>query len=128
MFPLALFASGLGLVIASVAAGEAELSLLVVFPIISGSGALFLLGAVLMIASFFIGFLSLATTEQTQVPSEDGATGRGAPVSDRAKYGGVVLIGPVPIVFGSTPRLALAMLAVGIAMAVALVCLLFLFD
>ena len=40
LLPLVLFVSGLGLVAASIATGEAELSLLVVFPVVSGSGVL----------------------------------------------------------------------------------------
>ena len=128
MFPLALLVSGLGLIVASVAAGEAELSLLVVFPVVSGSGTLFLLGAVLIIASFFVWFLSLTTTGQTHTTLSEGATGQGERASGGTRYGGVVLIGPVPIAFGSTPRLALAMLAIGVCVAVVLLCLLLLFD
>ena len=127
MLPLALFVSGLGLVAASVATGEAELSLLVVFPVVSGSGGLFLLGALLIAASFLIGFLwLLATAGQMPAPRNDGVAAPGEPAGGGTKYGGVVLIGPVPIVFGSTRRMALAMLVVGIVTAVVLLGLVFL--
>jgi uncharacterized protein (TIGR00304 family) len=126
LLPLWLFVSGLGLVVASVATGEAELSLLVVFPVVSGSGALFLLGAVLIVASFLIGFLWLATGYMPAPRYDDGTAAPGESVGGGAKYGGVVLIGPVPIVFGSTRSMALAILAVGIVTAVVLLGLVFL--
>ena len=124
--PLVLFVSGLGLVAASIATGEAELSLLVVFPVVSGSGVLFLLGAILMIASFLTWFLWLATTGHTPVHLDGGTAASRESTGGGTKYGGVVLIGPVPIAFGSTRRMALAMLAVGIVTAVALLGLMFL--
>lgn len=120
-----LFAAGAALVAAAVAAGDAEVSLFVVFPVISGSGGLFLLGAALVVAGFLAWFLALATAGAVGVPWQDTDAHDGTS-NGRTKYGGVVLIGPVPIVFGSTRRLALAMLAIAVVTAIVLLGLIFL--
>lgn len=120
--PVGLFVGGIVLIAAAVASGEAEVSLLVVFPVFSGSSPLFLFGTLLIVLSFIVGFLMLALG-QIQLaggglwPSE-GQAGQPAPGGTRREYGGVVLVGPVPIAFGSDRRIALIMLVVGIVLAI----------
>jgi uncharacterized protein (TIGR00304 family) len=102
--------------------GDAELSLVLVFPVISGSGGTFALGAVSLFAGVLLLFLSgslllaerqmgmgprvtrpaEADAREVRVPGPAGGSG----------FGGVVFIGPIPIVFGSGSfggRLMLAM-------------------
>jgi uncharacterized protein (TIGR00304 family) len=118
--PVMMFISGCLSIGYAVATGEADVSLVIIFPVFSGSGALFLLGIVLIIASFFVGFAMLAMG-----PPEQLAEGAPLPAHLRSleeprrttKYGGVVLIGPIPIAFGSDRNLALFMLAIGIVLA-----------
>jgi uncharacterized protein (TIGR00304 family) len=122
--PIAIFASGVALIASAVATGEAEVSLILIFPLISGSGGLFVLGTVLIISSFVIGFALLAMgqleVQQAMLdPGLEGLAREGQPRTER-KYGGVVLVGPVPVAFGSDKTIALAMLVVGIVMAVVL--------
>ncbi|HXQ78852.1 MAG: DUF131 domain-containing protein [Thermoplasmata archaeon] len=96
---VAILALGVALLVTSVLEGQASVSLLVIFPVISGSSLLFLLGVVLLI----VGFLTLpfalsdawervplAPSERPTLSSNSGSGG-----------GGFVLVGPVPIVFGS---------------------------
>ncbi len=120
--PVGLFAGGVVLIAAAVAAGEAEVSLLVVFPVFSGSSPLFLLGTLLIVMSFIVGFLMLALGQMQAGGAGnwpiDGARETGAPVSTKKGFGGVVLVGPVPIAFGSDRRIALIMLIVGIVLAI----------
>lgn len=133
LLPIALFIGGMGLIGAAVASGEADVSLVVIFPVFSGAGGVFLLGVSLVVLSLLIGFAFMAMGQleiaeyQRQVGGDvvrpDGPRG------GEAKVGGVVLIGPVPIAFGSSMKTAIIMMVVGIALAiVALAVILAIFD
>jgi len=114
--PVALFVAGACLI------GEAEVSLVVIFPVFTGSSAVFLLGTVLILLSFIIGFMMLAissseaesTRTKTLITEAKGEPDR------KAQYGGLVLIGPLPIAFGSNRNLALLMLALGVVLLIIL--------
>ena len=118
--PIAMFVAGMALIATAVATGEADMSLVIVFPVFSGSSLLFLLATLLVISSFIVGFVLMAmdherTEERVEAASEGMSSG--APRS-RAEYGGVVLLGPIPIAFGSNKRVALIMLVVGVILAI----------
>ncbi len=120
--PVALFVAGACLIGEAVATGEAEVSLVVIFPVFTGSSAVFLLGTVLILLSFIIGFMMLAissseaesTRTKTLITEAKGEPDR------KAQYGGLVLIGPLPIAFGSNRNLALLMLALGVVLLIIL--------
>lgn len=120
--PVGLFVAGVACIAASVAAGETEVSLLIIFPVFSGSSGLFLLGTAFVVFSFIAGFMSLmvgqAELAGAALGPAGGTLGDGR-VKRETKYGGVVLLGPVPIAFGSDKGMALAMLVLGIALAIA---------
>jgi len=104
----------------AVATGEARVELVLIFPVFSGSSGLFLLGIVLILLSFIIGFALLAMMQAELLNAPDGSV-ESKDIDKRrteTKYGGVVLIGPIPIAFGSERRIALAMLVAGIVVAV----------
>ena len=123
LVPILLFAAGVTLIGTAVAAGEAEVSLLLVFPVFSGSSGMFVLGTVLILLSFVVGFALLAMG-QVEAARLDGrglsSLDRGEDDSRSTRYGGVVLVGPVPIAFGSDQKMALAMLVLGIVLAIVL--------
>ncbi len=131
--PILMFIAGLAMVGVSVASGEADLSLVVIFPVVSGTGGLFLLGTAFVVFAMLLGvaFMTMGQVELAQHQRtllEDDA-GRRPPRGDGAKYGGVVLIGPVPIAFGSDMRTAVIMLIAGVVIAiVALAVILTLLD
>ncbi|MBN1677696.1 MAG: DUF131 domain-containing protein [Candidatus Thermoplasmatota archaeon] len=122
--PVAMFGAGLALIASEVARGEAEVSLLLVFPVFSGSSGFFLLGTLLIVLSFIAGFLMLlmgqlelqASSAWPQMNAEPGAEARPA----KKDFGGVVMIGPLPIAFGSSRNMALFMLVLGIVVAIVL--------
>jgi uncharacterized protein (TIGR00304 family) len=119
--PVGLFVAGVACIAASVASGETDVSLLVIFPVFTGSSGLFLLGIALVVFSFIIGFMALVAGQAELAGAmlgSEGAPGTAKAGTER-KYGGVVLIGPVPIAFGSDKRMALAMLVIGIVLAIA---------
>jgi len=121
MAPIGLFAAGVICIMAAVLSGDADVSLFLVFPVFSGSSSLFMLGTVLIVFSFILGFMFLMMGQMELARADldtfrtgaepDGPAGRG-------RYGGVVLIGPVPIAFGSDKGMALAMLVAGIVVAI----------
>ncbi len=120
--PITVFFAGMACIAAAVATGEAEVDLVVIFPVFSGSSGLFLLGTVLIILSFLIGFAILAMSQaelatNMALPS----TSQKLTVEKKTQYGGVVLVGPLPIAFGSDRKIAVIMLILGIAMAIALI-------
>lgn len=122
LIPIAMFLSGIACTAAAVAIGDAEVQLVIVIPLISGTGWLFVLGVVLIMASFVLGFVLAASFMREEAegsgvpPSLTGHPGEGVQRRE-SRYGGVILIGPVPIVFGSDKNIALIMLAIAVAVA-----------
>lgn len=125
--PIAMFLAGVAAIAFAVATGEADVSLIIIFPVFSGSSLLFLVGTLLLISSFISGFALMATEYGEPLDKADIApkkTGNGSRKS-RTEFGGVVLVGPIPIAFGSDKRMAMIMLIVGIVLAVILLGVLF---
>jgi uncharacterized membrane protein len=121
-----LIVAGLGLVAWTVADGAAHVALLLfVLPIAVSASPWFALGALLA----FSGLLLLLAGpwegtggEPAPTPPGPGTPGTAAPRSGSERsFGGFVLIGPVPIVFGSarlSRRLRWALAALGAAVVV----------
>lgn len=101
------FLAGVLLVIAAVMRGEADLSLVLFIPVIHGGGLMLRLGILLIVASFLLWFFLPFGGSSTSGKGESG-------------YGGVVFIGPIPIVFGSDTKMTRTMLIIGLVMAVLL--------
>jgi len=110
--PVLVFVAGVACIVVAAASGNAEVQLLVIFPLVSGSGWLFILGIVLIIASFILGFvLAASSMEEPPSPVETPSQRK---TGTQKRYGGVVIIGPVPIIFGSDRKMAFLMLVVAI--------------
>lgn len=97
----ALLGAGITLVMAggfllawAVAAGQAELTLLLIIPVVHGTGALMALSMLLIFVGLALTLMSIAWGTVGEI---DGTTQEGA----GKEWGGVILIGPIPIVFGS---------------------------
>lgn len=103
---LAVLAGG-GLLAYAVVTGQAEVGLFVVVPFVVGSGPVPLAGALLVMAGMFGLFAASARSlgpEQPPRPTEPSPTADEEP---RTEAGGVVMIGPIPIVLGSDRRTAI---------------------
>lgn len=116
--------SGLAALAGAVARGEASLYLILVVPVVVGTGPLAFLGILLVFLGFFLTFflgLSGAT------PSSDEPTQTPAVMSPGTarprRWGGVVFLGPIPLVFGSDPRMSRMMLILGAILFLALLLL-----
>lgn len=118
--PIAVFVSGLACIAAAVAGGEAEVRLFLIFPVFSGSSWLFILGTLLVVLSFFVGFAMVAVGGSDAHRSQPGSVEFHPPSAAQRKstYGGVVLVGPIPIAFASSRNMAIFMLILGIALAI----------
>ena len=98
LVPVALLGLGVALVAEAVASGGATLSLVVVFPVVSGRSPEFLLGVVALVLGIGSAFVVGAS------PSPSGGAVRPSGEADAlesGQEGGFLLIGPVPILFGS---------------------------
>lgn len=128
LLALIAFAGGVALVGYSVAVGESQVHLVLLFPVVTGGGAIGLVGIALVFLAMFLGFFSFARLSPTSPPAEvsPGPTGTATSTTPPAKFGGVVFVGPIPIVFGSSPTISKIMLAAAVVMTVLLLAFFFL--
>lgn len=113
--PFILFLGGLACLIAGIATGEGQAGIFIIFPFVYGSGWLMLLGIGLIFVSIIGYMFSLS-------PGDPGqrAPGQQKEWQMEKKAGGLILIGPIPIVISNDKTLALVLLVVGIAAAIIL--------
>jgi len=120
---ISLLIVGGALIGASVATGEGRVSLVVVVPVFWATSALGLLG----VGALFLGFAVLlfsgpwfqivpsgTPSVSTPPPGEPGATGA---KSASPRYGGLIVVGPFPVAFGTDRQLAMWMLVIGMVIA-----------
>ncbi len=97
LVPFGLFGAGVALVALALREGQAVVGIAIVVPFVVGTSIAFLLG----VAALFLGFVTLPLAFP---PAEETATLAPStpPAGEaRASWGGIVLIGPVPLLFGS---------------------------
>jgi len=121
----ALFVAGVAAIAIALARGEATLSLVLIFPVLTADGAWAVLGIALVVAAFFATFLTwTAPVEAAPEPIPPPPTMPAQPQpSPQRRWGGVVFLGPIPIVFGSDARVTRWMLFLGVLLFVALLLL-----
>ncbi len=95
---------GLCLIGFGIFTGELQVALFIIFPLVYGQGLLGAAGIFLIFLGFVVFFLSFSVET---APSRKEASGDESPPAEREKsrFGGVVFIGPIPIVFGSGKEL-----------------------
>lgn len=101
--------------------GEVEGGIIVIFPFILGSGVYGFFGVILFFLTFIFfmfGFISSVDSYREDQGISETKTS--------IKGGGVVLIGPIPIVFGSNWKIALVLLVFIII--IMIISILFLFS
>jgi len=130
----------------AVQSGEAEVGIFFIFPFVMGGGILMGIGILFVflgIIALLVGFMKRFTLvavdlmeEEPRPRSDKKGTGKKRPrtVGDQevrpartfggAKGGGVVFVGPIPIVFGSDTKVTKLMLYLAIVAVIAM-CLLF---
>ena len=93
--------------------GDAEAGFFFFIPYISGSGVFAFLGFVFIVASIFLFLFGLTSFIEDEIyqPEDSELKPR---KKTSIKGGGVILIGPIPIVFGSSWKLAIISIIIAI--------------
>jgi uncharacterized protein (TIGR00304 family) len=108
---LVFFICGVVIFAIGVLSGEVETGFVVVFPFLVGSGIHAFLGFIcvfIAILLFMFGFVGIVADTSSLKVEEDNEHYPQKKTS--VKGGGVVLIGPIPIVFGSSWKIAVIMI------------------
>lgn len=114
LFPAFLFIAGLLLLIYGFLKGEISAGFFLVFPFFVGSGAFSFVGILLIMISaglfFFVRFPHYQHKDNyEEMEAPGGQEGKGGEKSERKEFGGVIFIGPIPIVFGSARKMGYVM-------------------
>jgi len=94
--------------------GDIETGVVVVFPFLFGSGIFAFLGFIFVfigILLFMFGFGSISVNQDFEKMGDESFEPR---KKTSVKGGGVVLIGPIPIVFGSNWKIAVLLIVLAI--------------
>jgi uncharacterized membrane protein len=115
LVPVALAVAGVALVGLAVLRGGATAGVLVVVPFVAGSSLLLVLGVLALFGAFLTLPLALPSAEEEpELPAASPASGGGV--------GGLVVLGPLPIFFGSwrsvSPTVRVAAVLAGAALLV----------
>jgi uncharacterized protein (TIGR00304 family) len=128
---------GIALLGYSVTEGESSAGVFIVFPVLIGSGIWAFLGMMCIMGALLFGFMGIGarlagfgeyySSEPGEQPRQ--GQGRDQPPGQRTgpavKGGGVVLIGPIPIIFGSDTRLTIVLAVLAIIMMIVMMFFLF---
>jgi uncharacterized protein (TIGR00304 family) len=133
--PLTLLIIGLLLLAYSVIEQKGEIHWIVFIPVFSSTSIFAFIGTILIIVGIFLFFWGWI--RDVARPAESGETGTqdagssqptsartpGAPRTDK-RFGGIVLIGPIPVIFGSDPKMAIILIGLAIVLIIVTVLLL----
>lgn len=115
LLSLVLLTGGVVFLVLGIIRGEVELGIAVIIPFMIGSG-IFAGAAFLCLAGFFVCFF-LGMMQSTHTRTNALLTHEKQ--NSSIKTGGVVFIGPLPIIFGSNWKIALAMMVLALVLIVA---------
>jgi len=108
-----LFALGVICIAAGIALGEGKAGIFIIFPFIYGNGLLMMLGIILIFISFPLFMFSRFRFEEEIFSGEEAIAPEEIKTEKHA--GGLILIGPIPIIISSDWKTALILMGVGVA-------------
>ena len=119
-----LFLLGLVLVALSVLRGEGRAGIALFIPFFFGTGLLASLGVLFFFLGMVLLFIGMAQGAASTSPGAAAAQGAldeeagspGGTGEKRTRTGAVILIGPIPLVFGSDPGIARGMFILALAL------------
>jgi uncharacterized protein (TIGR00304 family) len=125
----------IGIVVLAVGAlsGDGEFIILLFIPVYRGTGPYALGGGLLIFLGIVVGLIYLFKTyvpapyQDTHGKSQAPGGKQGAPPMGGSKHGGVVFIGPVPIVWGSDAKTTLYTIIIGIIVVTTVLLAIFLY-
>ncbi len=124
---LLLFAVGAVFLYQGLRVEGGQVYLVLIFPVFVLSGPLSFLGVLLIFFSLFLGFLSIAGFVPRGFFPRPGVSQEVYPQKSptqegrRRRWGGFLLLGPIPVVFGSDVKVTTAMLILAIVLTVTLI-------
>jgi uncharacterized protein (TIGR00304 family) len=124
--------AGIALLAWAVSSGDAEFYLVVIIPVISGTGPAFGGGVLLFMLGLVVTFMglslrSLEALDLHERPPSGPTTGPGTgqkgevPPVGGTQFGGVIFLGPIPIVFGKGQRAGRWMLVASIVFGILMI-------
>jgi len=120
LLSLVLFCIGIGFLVMGMSTGEVETGIVLIFPFIMGSGIYALIGVLLIFAAlilFTVGYMTRGIGEPPYPMDKEHFEQK----ETKIKGGGIVLIGPIPIVFGSTWKIVVFLMALALVLILVLV-------
>lgn len=117
---IALLAASVAVLGASVATGDGEVGFFLIFPFIVAWGPLAMVGAALLLLSLLWIFIGIWRASEVATTGSGGPAASGEQAGREKRFGGVILIGPIPIAFGSDKGMAKSMLLLGVVLFVVL--------
>ncbi len=117
---LGLFILGIALLAVSVAQGGGTVYLALIFPIYVGSDVWGFFGILCVIGAFFVGFLGLVPARLPAGGSDSGRQGAPPSGGPEKRFGGVVMLGPVPIIVGSDVKMSMIAIVLAIVLIIVL--------
>ncbi len=116
---------GVFLLAYSVVYGEGKVMILLIIPVFYGNDIFAFIGVLSLMGGIFLLFLSYAENMAGRI--EPGAKGRKAQKpavpTKKLRAGGVVLIGPIPIIMGSDMKMAVIAMILAIVLIMAAILL-----
>lgn len=116
---LAAFVLGAALLAVAVAAGEAIVYVVLVVPVVQATGTLAFAAIAAVFGAFLLLFVSFALAPPEIATAAEGPSASPPPGNVPAqtlprsrRSGGILFLGPLPIVFGSDPQVARWMIVV----------------
>lgn len=108
--------------------GIVRAGIFIIFPFFVSSNPLSLIPFVLIISGFFLLFLSPArrVREDLYYDRPEDVTRKDENGEKKTKFGGLIMIGPIPILFGNDRRIIYIL--AGIAVAILLILILYYFG
>ncbi len=116
-----LFLSGIVLLAVSVAEGGGTVYLALIFPVYVGSDIWGFFGILCVIGAFFVGFLGLIPAKLPSRGSDSARQGGPPAEGPEKRFGGVVMLGPIPIIVGSDVKMSMIAIVLAIVLIVVLI-------
>ena len=113
LLSIILFVTGIIFFALGILSGEVKMGFVVFFPFLIGTGVYALLGFIFFFISillFMFGFIGSYSLKSLESPAFYDKEGSNVETKSSVKGGGVIFIGPIPIVFGSNWKIAIIMM------------------
>src|SRR3989442_12816543 len=107
------FVAGVLMMALAVAQHQANVYLVLVIPVIVGTGPIAFLGIILVFAGFLLTFLLWPARFVEDPGKRDAAPTSPAGPAPAPRWGGVLFLGPAPVVLGAGPRVGRPVLPIG---------------